>query len=82
MEIKVTTRNPDDFDDYEPNDLFKLEIDGDEVLSISETMEPEDATFGRDLSGILDLPEILSRVFKAGANRDTLDIVYEYEEDE
>lgn len=51
---------------YEPDGVYTIEIDGEKHLEISESMEPEDVTFNRDLAFVKNIPELMRSAWEAG----------------
>lgn len=61
--------------------LMKNE-DGDEVRFYLSEGEPEDMTFGRDLSEVFGIAKMLKFAYEAGKRDEKLEYVFEEEKDE
>ena len=56
--------------------------DGDEVRFYLSEGEPEDMTFGRDLSEVFGIAKMLKFAYEAGKRDEKLEYVFEEEKDE
>ena len=61
--------------------LMKNE-DGDEIRFYLSEGEPEDMTFGRDLSEVFGIAKMLKFAYEAGKRDEKLEYVFEEEKDE
>jgi hypothetical protein len=61
--------------------LMKNE-DGDEISFYLSEGEPEDMTFGRDLSEVFGIAKMLKFAYEAGKRDETLEYIFEEEKDD
>jgi len=67
---------------YERQNSWNLYTDNGISIGVCELNEcPEDATFGRDLSFVFSIPELIQKAYDAGKNGESLDFEYKTEED-
>ncbi len=75
MDIKFITI--DRGNDYEPCDAHYIVVDNKVLMRASEGLEPEDASFGRDLHSPFECAALLKLVHTAGIAGQDLNIIYE-----
>ena len=81
MKIRETHRLGE-WDNTTSVEILMKNEDGDEVRFYLSEGEPEDMTFGRDLSEVFGIAKMLKFAYEAGKRDEKLEYVFEEEKDE
>ena len=81
--MKITeTRCLGEWDNTTSVEILMKNEDGDEIRFYLSEGEPEDMTFGRDLSEVFGIVKMLKFAYEAGKRDEKLEYVLEEEKDE
>lgn len=81
MKIRETHRLGE-WDNTTSVEILMENEDGDEIRFYLSEGEPEDMTFGRDLSEVFGIAKMLKFAYEAGKRDEKLEYVFEEEKDE
>lgn len=76
MEVVITTRGEEFFDDYDYRDFFQVEVNGNVLLEVRDG-EPEDNNLARNFSDIRSIETLLHLAYEAGKKNESFTIEYE-----
>ena len=81
--MKITeTHRLGEWDNTTSVEILMENEDGDEIRFYLSEGEPEDMTFGRDLSEVFGIAKMLKFAYEAGKRDEKLEYVFEEEKDE